>query len=197
MQKKKKKTNSSVMKSLLLGLFIVMLVIGFYFILSNRTDRTSKSNTTKLTKTQQVLAYNFDENYPPTPKEVLNLYSDITQCFYNEEHTEEEVEQLALVMQKLYDAELIANQTEEMYLQNIKNDIMIMQSAGYTVSSFSVSASTDVDYFKEDGFEWARLYCVYGVRKGTALASTKEQFLLRKDSDGHWKIYGWKLIEEK
>ncbi len=194
MSKKRKKNNT--IKFILLSFFIIMLVVGFYFFLTRRTDNTSKSDVTKLTKTQQVLAYNFDDRYPPTPKEVLNLYSEITQCFYNEEHTEEEVEQLALKMQKLYDAELIANQTEEMYLLNIKNDVSAMQSAGLTISSFSVSASTDVDYFKEDGFEWARLYCVYGVRKGTSLASSKEQFLLRKDSDGHWKIYGWILIQD-
>ncbi len=196
MQKKKKKTNKGAIKFMLLSFFIVMVIVGFYFFLSNRNDRTSKSEAIKPSKTKEILAYNFEDMYPPTPKEVLNLYSEITQCFYNEEHSEEEVEQLALKIQKLYDAELIANQTEEMYLQNLKNDIMVMQSNGYTVSSYSVSASTDVDYFKDDGFEWARLYCIYGVRKGTNLASSKEQFLLRKDSEGHWKIYGFKLIED-
>lgn len=195
-----KKSNKSskkknVLKSIILGVIMVGLVLGFYYYLSNKPNGT-KSDETVITKTQQVLAYNFEERYPPTPKEVLKLYSDITQCFYNEPHSEEEIEQLALKMQKLYDAELIANQTEEIYFQSIKNDIAAMEKAGYKISSFSVSPSTDVDYFSEDGFEWARLYCVYGVRKGTALNSSKEQFLLRKDSEGYWKIYGWKLVDE-
>lgn len=194
---KKKKGTKNVLKLIIIGVILVVLVIGFYYYLSHRTDRTKGSTSVEITKTQEVLAYNFDERYPSTPKEVVKLYSDITQCFYNEEHTDEEIEQLAFKIQRLYDVELIANQPEEIYIQSLKEDIASMKKSEYVVSSYSVSASTDVDYFKDDGYEWARLHCVYGIRKGTSLGSTKEQFLLRKDSEGYWKIYGWKLVVDQ
>ena len=34
------------------------------------------------------------------------------------------------------------------------------------------------------------------MKEGRSLIPTKEEFLLRKDEDGRWKIFGWQLIED-
>ncbi len=34
------------------------------------------------------------------------------------------------------------------------------------------------------------------LRKGTQLDVINAVYLLRKDDQGHWKIYGWKLEED-
>ena len=86
------------------------------------------------------------------------------------------------------------NQTEEEYLENLKLDILSMSEN--VISSYSLPSSTDVDYFSQDGYDWAKLYCNFNIRKGTDIINTVEQFLLRKDENGRWKIYGWKLVEE-
>ena len=138
---------------------------------------------------------NLDINYPPSPKEVVKYYCEITQCFYNEENPDETVHELAVQIQKLYDNELVANQTQEEYIQNLISDIAAMKQSGLVISSYSTSPSTDVEYFAQDGFEWARLYCNFSIRQGTVLMDTNEQFLLRQDENGHWKIYGWQLVE--
>ena len=67
----------------------------------------------------------------------------------------------------------------------------MFQEAGSSISSYSTSSSTDVYYFAEDGFDFARLYCTYNIRMGTAKQPIEEIFLLRMDLEGHWKIYGW------
>ena len=64
-----------------------------------------------------------------------------------------------------------------------------------TVSSYGLPSSTDVEYFSEDGYEWARIYCNFNIRQETKMLNTIEQFLLRKDENGRWKIYGWQLID--
>ena len=61
----------------------------------------------------------------------------------------------------------------------------------YSISSYNTSSSTDVYYFTDDGFDFARLYCTYNVRMGTVIQPIEEIFLLRKNLEGHWKIYGW------
>lgn len=172
---------------------LAVMLVGFYYYLTHKSNAGSEDDT-KITKSQQVLMRNLESNYPPSPKEVVKYYCDITQCFYNEEHTETEIEELGRQIQKLYDIELVENQTEELYLENLKVDILSMSEN--VISSYSLPSSTDVDYFSKDGYDWARLYCNFNIRKGTDIISTVEQFLLRKDENGRWKIYGWKLVEE-
>ena len=182
-------------KLIIIGCILAALLVGFYYYLSHKTSRENSEDVGTITKTQQVLLRNLDANYPPTPKEVVKYYCDITQCFYNETNTEEEIRELAMQIQKLYDDDLIANQTQDGYMQNLITDIISMNQQGLVVSSYSTSASTDVEEFTEDGYQWARLYCNFVLRQETTLINTNEQFLLRKDENGHWKIYGWQLVE--
>lgn len=194
-QGKQAEGKKSIVRMVVIGCILLILLIGFYYYISHKTSTEKSKETEKVTQTQQVLLRNLETNYPPSPKEVVKYYCDITQCFYNEIHTEEELKELALQIQLLYDEELIANQTEESYIEKLSSDIASMQSQGLVISSYSTSASTDVEYFTEDGFDWARMYCSFAIRKGTELINTNERFLLRKDEEGHWKIYGWALVE--
>ena len=69
--------------------------------------------------------------------------------------------------------------------------VIIHKNNKYSISSYNTSSSTDVYYFTEDNYDFARLYCTYNVRMGTVMQSIEEIFLLRMDLEGHWKIYGW------
>lgn len=177
-------------KGLILAVIMILLVVGYYAYLSNKTSG-EKEEVIQLTATQEALSRNLEKNYPPSPKEVLKYYSDLTIAFYNEEHDNEEVIALAKKARELYDAELQANQTEEQYIRMLAEDIDKYKEEKKTVSSYSVSSSVDVEYYTRDGFDWAKLSCIYTLRIGTELGSTQENFLLRKDDEGHWKIYGW------
>ncbi|MBQ8591161.1 MAG: hypothetical protein IJ485_00180 [Lachnospiraceae bacterium] len=174
---------------ILLGI-MVLLVVGFYFYIANIAS-PKEGEVEKLTAVQEVLLRDLDRNYPPSPKEVIKYYGTITQCFYGEEYTEEELYDLAMKAQELYDAELVANKTEEQYMIDLKNDIKEFAANDWVVSSFTTSSSTDVEYFNQDNYEWARMYCIFSIRTGTAYQNVNYAFLLRKDENSHWKIYGW------
>ncbi len=177
-------------KGLILGAIMIVLIGGYYLYLSNR-NAPEEEETETFTLTQEALTRDLERSYPPSPKEVLKYYNDLTMCFYNEEHEAEELAELARQARRLYDDELLANQTEEQYIQMLAEDVASYQEEETVISSYSVSNSVDVEYYDRDGYEWAKLYCIVTLRKGTQLGSTQEDFLLRKDADGHWKIYGW------
>lgn len=191
-----RKKGGSGIRIFFVGVVLICIIVGYYYHLSNRREKANQEDSAKATAVQEVLLYNFERNYPPTPKEVVKLYGQMTQCFYNEEYTQEELLQMAVQIQNLYDEELIANKTENQYIEDLKWDINNMKEKGITISSYSVSASTDVEEFSRDGFRFARLYCTFTLRKGTKIDYSNEVFLLRKDKDGHWKIYGWALADE-
>ncbi len=196
MQKKKKKSQSGV-KILVIGIILLCLVLGYYYYLSNKKEPVSEETPEKITEVQEVLLYNLDRSYPPTPKEVVKMFGRITQCFYNEEYSEEEFLALAKQIERLYDDELIANKTENQYIEDLRWDINMMKEQELVISSYTPSASTDVEFFSKDGYDCARLYCSFTMRKGTQLGASNQVFVLRKDAEGHWKIFGWQVVEEE
>ena len=176
---------------------LAIAVVGLFFYISNRTKVVAEGKQQQMTAVQQVLARNLETNYPPTPKEVLKYYSDITMCFYGEEYTDEELAKLASKSRELFDAELVANQTDEQYLSALKMDIDTWKKDKKVISSYSVSSSTDVQEYTYGGYDWAQLYCIYSVRMGTNVAPVQEHFIMRKDELGHWKILGWELVDQE
>ena len=180
----------------ILIIFVVLAigVVGLFFYISNRSNVVAEGKQ-QMSAVREILSRNLETNYPPTPKEVLKFYSQITQCFYGEEYTDEELEKLAVMSRKLFDDELVANQTDAQYLAALKLDISSWKNDKKVISSFSVSSSTDVQEYSYGGREWAQLYCIYSIRMGTNIAPIQEHFLMRKDEKGHWKILGWELVE--
>lgn len=192
-----KKHNRDGVKGFLIGIVLICMVIGYFYYLSNKESKETTEEVVQTTAVQEVLMRNLENNYPPSPREVLKYYGEIVQCFYGEEYTEEEFLELAAKVLELYDDELVANKTQQQYLDDLRFEVDNMKEQGIVVSSYSLPSSTDVEEFKKDGFRWAKLYCNFSLRKGTQLEITNEVFLFRKDDAGHWKIYGWQLVEDK
>lgn len=188
---------SNIVTTVVIVVVLAAIILAVFLYQGHRSGQQTQSESVA-TVVQSILMRDLKYNYPPTPKEVVKYYAEITECFYNETYSDEELLQLAAKIQELYDAELIANKTQEQYIEDLKQDIAKMKQDGYTIASYEVSASTDVEYFTQDGYSCARLYCTFYLRRGgtTGRAPSLERFLLRQDEDEHWKIMGWELVED-
>lgn len=174
-------------------LIFVVAVVAYYAYLANKTKETKAEAT--MTLVQSTIDRDLVNNYPATPKEVIKYYNDIIKCFYNEEATKEELQELGLVARELYDEELLAANELGEYSGRLQFEINDYRDNARRISGVSVASSTDVDYFSEDGYEFARIYCSYKVSEGGATMPVEQVYLLRRDEDKHWKIYGWDLAE--
>lgn len=183
------------------GVFVVLvlagLIIAYSVHISNKTRGKEEDGAVKASVVTEILDRNLNTNYPQTPKEVIKYFSEITQCYYNEEYTDEELVALADQMLRLYDPELAGFKSHDDYIADLKDDIAEYKFNNYTISSFAPSASTDVEYFSEDGYDWARIWCVYTIKSGKNYKPIQEVFILRKDDKSHWRIFGWKLVEKE
>jgi hypothetical protein len=188
-------------KTVIIMSVMIVLVIGYYYYLSSRNEEATSQDSMEeqveeeMTPVQEVLARAAYRDYPTTPVQVLKYYNEITTLFYNETYSEEELENLAILAQSLYDDELIANQTSEEYLESLREDIEVFRSGNITIYHSEVTPATDVEYFTHNGYECARLYCLYTLKSGTIYQSTREVYIMRMDEDGHWKILGFDLAE--
>ncbi len=174
-------------------IILIAVVVGYYCYLVNRSNRSMDERT--LTTVENVLLRDLDNYYPPTPKEVVRYYNDIVKCFYNEECTPEQLEELAHKARELYDQELLDHNEWDTYFFNLESEIQDFRKNNRKISNISLAASMDVDEFTQDGYRFAKIHCAYNVLQGRESTSTVEVYLLRRDGDGHWKIYGWDLAE--
>ncbi len=190
--------SSKVAKAVIIVIVLAVIVLVYFYYLNHREKRQEVEEAVAATAVQNVLMKDLEHNYPPTPKEVVKYYAEITECFYNETYSDEELEQLAEKIQLLYDEELVANKTQEQYMEDLRTDIVDMKSKQYTIAGYEVSASTDVEEFTKDGYSCARLYCTFNIKqqKGGGRLVSLERFVLRQDQDKHWKILGWELVED-
>lgn len=179
-------------KKVIIVIIMVALVGGYYFYLSNYGNKEAE---TVVTAVQDVLLKDLENDYPPTPREVLKYYSDITKCLYNENYTAEQLEQMADKLLALFDEELAANNPRDQYIMDLKKEVKEFEDNGYTIASYTTSRSTDVEEFTEDGRKCARMYCTYAVKSGVDIKSSKQVFILRKETEtGRWKILGFELV---
>ncbi|MBP3468411.1 MAG: hypothetical protein J6K26_02710 [Lachnospiraceae bacterium] len=188
-------------KTIIIVLVMVGLIVSYYLYLSSRTEdglpKDEEQIVEEMTPVQELLVRADYREYPATPVQVLKYYNEVTSCFYNEEYSENELDQLALLARSLYDPELVRNQTQEDYLSKLRDDIAVFKAGNITIYNYSITPATDVEYFEYEGYECARLYCIYNLKSGTYYQSSKQVFIMRKDSEGHWKILGFDLVKEE
>ena len=118
-----------------------------------------------------------------------------SKCLYNEECTDEEVDQLGLRARELYDAELLENNEEAMNLLQLKSEVASFRSEEKKITSISVASSVNVDTFTQDGYDFSRIQCNYTVLENGQSNPTSVIYLLRRDGNRRWKIYGWDLAQ--
>lgn len=174
----------------------VAAVVGYFVISSKKNDDNYEPEAVQ-TEVSKLLEKNLDSAYPVTPREVVKLYSRIMKCFYNEELETEQMEGLTDQLRRLFDAQLLAANPREEHLTELQEEIRSYAAHKRTVTSYQVEASNNVVEWTLDGQEFARLIAAYTEKEDTQYLKVYEEFVLRKDADGKWKIVGWKLANEE
>lgn len=193
--------NKKAIRTIIIMIIMAALILSCYLYLSRRNreagspEKMEEKIVSEMTAVQKLIAQAPYMDYPATPVQLLKYYNELTRCFYNESFSDEEIEKLAKIARGLYDDELVAQQSDEDYLAALKNDIVNMHKINFKLYTSDVSPSTDVEYFEHDGRECARLYCTYEEQSGGLFQTAREVFILRKDDEGHWKIFGFKLVK--
>ena len=167
---------------------LIVFLAVFYFVANGKRR---DEGLQKLSATEATVQRDLSINYPQTPKAVVRYYAELSQCMYDPSNSEEEVQEIAKQSRYLFDDELKAQQTDEQYLASLKTTIAAFLNDNRRIVSFTISPSSEVVYDTLDIGDVASLYCTYTMQKGPVSYSDPEHFLLRRDSEGRWKILGW------
>lgn len=185
-------------KAIRIGLSVIIcagLVVGYYYYLSHRNDTNTTEDATKVTEVDKILQKDFDEQYPTSPREVVKWYNRIITAYYGEEYTDEQLEGMADQARKLLDDELLQYNPKDTYLENLKKDIDNYKTLNKKIVQSSVSDSNDITYATVKGESCAYVNAYYFSKEGSNYSRTYQEFVLRKDSKGKWKILTFRLTE--
>ena len=188
-----KNTGSKVRKILILTLTAV-LVVGLYYFCSRR----EKDNNDKISANDPysvIVSRDLELNYPSTPKAVVSFYSDILQQIYLEELKDDQVEALAKQARGLFDLELLALNQYDAYMANLEIEREVYSKAGRYISGYEVENGYNIEYITYQNEDYAKIDVLYYVREGGDLKHVYEEYTLREDEDGKWKILFWELTD--
>lgn len=186
---KKMNTKSFTMVVLLL----VIVGLGYYTHLNNQTNK--KNEKSSPSEKQQLLEYDFEKNYPKTVRETVKLHCKYLKNAYNGKFEEDELYTVNSNIRQLFDEELLAYNSEEQQLQGLKTDIALYKDKKQKFTGYSLEEASQIQYNTEDGREYAKTAVTLNFSISSTAVSVEQEYLLRKDNDGKWKILGWQTVE--
>ncbi|RDU23591.1 DUF6715 family protein [Anaerosacchariphilus polymeriproducens] len=186
--------NKGIIYILIMLVSVGVLLAAFWKVANrNNKDSTDKVETTPIT---EITTRDLDKKYPKTPREVVKLYSQIILCFYNENYTEEELNDLGKKARQLFDKELLENNPEEKYYKDLKKEIEEYKKKKRTIISYDIQDSREVEYITKDNQEMAKVTAQYFMKSKKDYQRATEDYVLRKDSNKLWKIYGYTISKD-
>lgn len=178
------------------AILCIALVCGcFYYVLDKNKKDENKNG--ELTTVQKVITKDLDKKYPATPREVVKVYNRIITCYYGEEYSDKEFDGLVDQAMKLFDNELLSQNSKSVYSSSVKKEISEYKELKKEISQSTVCASNDVKFVtdKKKNDNIAYVTSSYFVKTGGDYSRTYMQYVLREDEKGRWKILGYYQIE--
>lgn len=184
-------------KYVIIGIACICLICAGYLLFSTGNSVSEK----ELTEVEKVLVKDLKKDYPKTPREVVKFYNRIIKCYYSEDLSDKDLEKMVDQMLCLLDEDLLLVNPRDEYYNSVVSDIEEYEEKNKSIVSTDVCDSNDVTYIddkKEGTTEVDKLAYVntsYFINTDGKFTNTYQQFVLRQDEDGQWKILTFYEVE--
>ncbi len=187
MKRLHKKTIYTIITMFIMSAFIVTA----YYLVRTSEGITITTKKTEKTQTELLLEKDIKDKYPSTPKDVLDLYINISKSMYDRNTTEEQIDKLASQMLLLFDAELIDKNPEESYKINLKREIKDLVDKNIYIMNYVNGDNDKAEFWKKENKEYASRIVSYTLKDRSNYTKVYNKFILRRDDNEEWKILGW------
>lgn len=186
------------LKGFTLVIFIVALVaLGYYLHLTNESP--DHQDVSPSSEKEILLSYDMVEDYPKTVREAVKLHCRYLKYIYNEgltkDVTEDDLFTLNQKMRQLFDEELLELNSQDKQLQALKDEMALYKANKQKFVSYTLAEASQIEYNTEDDVEYAKMRVAVAMTIDGASLSTDEEYILRKDEEGKWRILGWQVIQ--
>lgn len=182
------------------GILAITLIIAFgvvyYAFIADRGTEPQPVTMETNDEVSKLIVRNLETDYPNSPREVVRFYSRIMQSYYALDYTEEELLKLVSQSRILFDPELLEGNPEETYIEDLKAEIKSYEEIEQTITNYKVAEVSKIQYYSENGLDYAKVPAEYTLKSKNGSSKVYEDYMLRKDEEGSWKILGWQLTPE-
>ena len=179
-----------------LVIFLIAIVaLGVYIHLSN--EAPGREDVTQTSEKEKLLNYDMENDYPKTVREAVKLHCRYLKCVYSEDFEEDELFTMNQQMRKLLDEELLEYNSPDEQLQALKDEISLYEVNKQKFVSYTLAETSQIEYNTENGKEYAKMRVTVAMTIDGASISVDEEYILRQDEDGKWKILGWQAKQQE
>lgn len=178
-------------KYVVIAIACICVICAGFFLFS----QDNQTNEKELTEIEKVIVKDLENNYPKTPREVVKFYNRIVKCYYgNTKLTDKQLNDLVDQMCCLMDEDLLLVNPREDYYKSVVSDINQYKNDKRQLVSTDVCDTNDVKYVTDDKDgegekdNLAYVDASYFINTDGKFAYTYQEFVLRQDADGKWKI---------
>ena len=104
-------------------------------------------------------------------------------------------QQLVTMQRLLFDEEFLDNNPLESFVNNLSSEIEEMRKTKSTMISYRVQKQSSVVSWESGENKFSSIVASYTLKEDSEYKKTYEEFLLREDENGRWKIVGWRLTD--
>ncbi len=145
----------------------------------------------------QILSKDMSLNYPANPHDVVVFYSRVIKAFYDGDYNDDQLNGLAQHARATFDDELLSYNDYDEYMERLKLEIESYKSAKKKIVEYTIQRASDIEMLTDNGVQYAKVKAVYyTAQDGGTRERVYEQYTLRQDDNGQWKILFWEVIPE-
>lgn len=186
-------------KAFIVVIFIVVLIaLGLFTYVTN--EASDRRDVTTGSEKEILLNYDMTENYPKTVRETVKLHCRYLKYIYSEGLSEDFTEDDLFVMnqkiRQLFDEELLEINSPDQQLQDLKSEMALYEVNKQKMVSYTLAEASQIEYNTDNDVEYAKMRVTVAMRMDGASFSVDEEYILRKDTEGKWKILGWQAIQQ-
>lgn len=185
-------------KYVIIAIACICLICGGFFLFAQSNPAFTEK---ELTEVEKVIVKDLEKDYPKTPREVVKFYNRIVTAYYSGSITEEQLSDLVDQMVCLFDDELALINPRDEYYRSVLADVADYKEKKRTIVNSDVCDTNDVVYLddQKEGTDnvdkLAYVNASYFINTNGEFTYTYQQFVLRKDENGRWKILVFYEIE--
>lgn len=178
--------------------FAALIALGSYFYVTNKADNSQEVTTTS--EKDILLNYDMAGNYPKTVREAVKMHCRYLKYIYNEglakDFTEDDLFVMNQKMRQLYDDELLEINQADQQLKALNKEMEVYKVKKQKIVSYTLAEASQIEYNTDNGKEYAKMRVTLAMRIDGSSFSADEEYILRKDAEGKWKILGWQAIQQ-
>lgn len=188
---------SLVIRVTVMCIVLSAIVVSFYYQISHRFSAAQETGNPK-SELETCLTKDFVANYPNNPRDVVRWYNRIITLYYSEKLKDDQLEKLCDQARLLMDKELLSQNPRDVYISSVKQDIEMYSIRESSIIEHDEGSNSDVKYaVANNGDDLAYVVTHYVTKEAGILSSTYQEYCLRKDGAGRYRILAYELAGNK